>query len=105
MHLLVMIINQKVDLFYKNIFFGDLASKKSKIKENSLGNIYTEIWVLRILELVRGSLREYFQSCSKRCGYIYLILIFFMYYLSIFIFISKQIYAKLNTNIYQLITF
>ena len=63
-------VNQKVDQIYNNTFFGDLAFKKPKIRLNSSGNSYTIIWALKIPTSMRLHLKEYYKSCSERCGYI-----------------------------------
>ncbi len=63
-------VNQKVDQIYNNTFFGNLAVKKPKIRQNSSGNSYTTIWALKIPTSMRLHLKEYYRSCSERCGYI-----------------------------------
>lgn len=63
-------VNQKVNTIYNNTFFGDLAIKEPKVKINSSGNSYTEIWALKIPTSMRLHLKEYYRSCSERCGYI-----------------------------------
>lgn len=63
-------VNQKVDLIYNNTFFGNLAIKPPKVRLNSSGNSYIEIWALMIPSSMRLHLKEYYKSCSERCGYI-----------------------------------
>ena len=63
-------VNQKVGQIYNNTFFGDLAIKEPKIRQNSSGNSYTTIWALKIPASMRLHLKEYFRCCSERCGYI-----------------------------------
>lgn len=60
----------KIALKYNNTFFGNLAIKEPKVKINSSGNSYTEIWALKIPTSMRLHLKEYYRSCSERCGYI-----------------------------------
>lgn len=64
-------VNQKVNQIYNNTFFGDLAIKQPKIKQNSSGNSYTTIWALRIPISMKWYLKEQYRCCSERCGYIY----------------------------------
>ncbi len=70
-------VNQKVNKIYNNAFFGNLAIKEPKIRQNSFGNSYTTIWMLKIPVSMRMHLKEYFKSCSERCGYIEPYLFFF----------------------------
>ncbi|WP_406537006.1 hypothetical protein [Methanobrevibacter sp.] len=63
-------VNQKVDQIYNNTFFGNLTIKEPKVKVNSSGNSYTEIWALKIPTSMRLSLKMYYRCCSERCGYI-----------------------------------
>ena len=63
-------VNQKVDQIYNNTFFGNLAIKEPKIRQNSSGNSYTTIWALKIPVSMRLHLKEYYKSCSERVGYI-----------------------------------
>ena len=64
-------VEQKVNDIRDNTFLGDFVVGDVKIKLNSSGNSFTEIWVLKLPVAMKFSLKQYYNACAERCGYIY----------------------------------
>ena len=52
-------------------FLDDFVVGDVKIKENSSGNSFTEVWALKIPVNMKFELERQYKSCAERCGYIY----------------------------------
>ena len=61
----------KVNEICNRTFLGDFVVGEVKIKENSSGNSYTEVWALKIPVNMKFSLKQYYKACAERCGFIY----------------------------------
>lgn len=73
-HIDVFVDYEEVEMKVKaicNTFLGDFQIGEVKIKENSSGNSFTEIWALRIPVGMKFSLKRYYMACARKCGYIY----------------------------------
>ena len=64
-------VEQKVNDIRDNTFLGDFVVGDVKIKLNSSGNSFTEIWALKLPVAMKFSLKQYYNACAERCGYIY----------------------------------
>lgn len=64
-------VEQKVNDIRDNTFLGDFVVRDVKIKLNSSGNSFTEIWALKLPVAMKFSLKQYYNACAERCGYIY----------------------------------
>ena len=64
-------VEQKVNDIRDNTFLGDFVVGEVKIKLNSSGNSFTEVWALKIPVTIKFSLKQYYKACAERCGYIY----------------------------------
>lgn len=64
-------VQLKINEICNNTFFGDLVVGDVKIKLNSSGNAFTEIWALKIPISMRGSLKRYYEAAAQTCGYLY----------------------------------
>ena len=64
-------VKMKVNDICNTTFLGDFVVGDVKIKLNTSGNSYTEIWGLKIPVSMRGSLKRYYETCAERCGYLY----------------------------------
>ena len=64
-------VEMKVNSICNRTFLGDFVVGDVKIKLNSSGNAFTEIWALKVPVAMRGSLNRYYEACAKKCGYIY----------------------------------
>jgi hypothetical protein len=64
-------VEMKVNEICNRTFLGDFVVGEVKIKENSSGNSYTEIWAFKIPVNMKFSLKEYYKACAERCSYIY----------------------------------
>ena len=64
-------VEQKVNDIRDNTFLGDFVVGDVKIKLNSSGNSFTETWALKLPVAMKFSLKQYYNACAERCGYIY----------------------------------
>ncbi len=64
-------VEMKVNDICNTTFLGDFVVGDVKIKLNTSGNSYTEIWALKIPVSMRSSLKRYYEACAERCGYLY----------------------------------
>ena len=64
-------VEMKVNEICNKTFFGDFVVGDVKIKLNSSGNAFTEIWALKVPVSMKFSLKRYYEACAERCGYIY----------------------------------
>lgn len=64
-------VEKKVNDICNTTFLGDFVVGEVKIKLNSSGNSFTEIWALKVPVTMKFSLKEYYEACAERCGYIY----------------------------------
>lgn len=64
-------VEMKVNSICNRTFLRDFVVGDVKIKLNSSGNAFTEIWALKVPVAMRGSLNRYYEACAERCGYIY----------------------------------
>lgn len=64
-------VEMKVNSICNRTFLGDFVVGDVKIKLNSSGNAFTEIWALKIPLAMKFKLNEYYTACAERCGYIY----------------------------------
>lgn len=64
-------VEKKVNDICNTTFLGDFVVGDVKIKLNSSGNSFTEIWALKLPVAMKFSLKQYYNACAERCGYIY----------------------------------
>lgn len=64
-------VEKKVNDICNTTFLGDFVVGEVKIKLNSSGNSFTEVWALKIPVTIKFSLKKYYKACAERCGYIY----------------------------------
>ena len=64
-------VEMKVNNIYNTTFLGDFVVGEVKIKLNSSGNSFTEVWALKVPVDMKFSLKQYYTACAERCGYIY----------------------------------
>ncbi|WP_405271545.1 hypothetical protein [Methanobrevibacter sp.] len=64
-------VEKKVNDICNTTFLGDFVVGEVKIKLNSSGNSFTEVWALKIPVTIKFSLKQYYKACAERCGYIY----------------------------------
>ena len=64
-------VERKVNDICNTTFLGDFVVGDVKIKLNTSGNSYTEIWALKIPVSMRSSLKRYYEACAEKCGYIF----------------------------------
>lgn len=64
-------VERKVNDIFNTTFLGDFVIGEVKIKLNTSGNSYTEIWALKIPVSMISSLKRYYEACTERCGYLY----------------------------------
>ena len=64
-------VEKKVNDICNNTFLGDFVVGEVKIKLNSSGNSFTEVWALKVPVAMKFSLKQYYNACAERCGYIY----------------------------------
>ena len=64
-------VEMKVNEICNRTFLGDFVVGEVKIRENSSGNSFTEVWALKIPVNMKFSLKHYYNACAERCGYIY----------------------------------
>ncbi|WP_405309927.1 hypothetical protein [Methanobrevibacter sp.] len=64
-------VENKVNDICNTTFLGDFVVGEVKIKLNSSGNSFTEVWALKIPVTIKFSLKQYYRACAERCGYIY----------------------------------
>lgn len=64
-------VEMKVNAMCNTTFLSDLIVGEVKIKENTSGNAFTEIWALKIPFAMKFKLKEYYTACAERCGYLY----------------------------------
>lgn len=64
-------VEMKVNEICNKTFLGNFVIGDVKIKLNSSGNAFTEIWALKIPVAMRASLNRYYDAAAQKCGYIY----------------------------------
>lgn len=64
-------VEMKVNAICNTTFLGDFVVGDVKIKLNSSGNSFTEVWALKVPVAMKFSLKQYYNACAERCGYIY----------------------------------
>lgn len=64
-------VERKVNDICNKTFLADFVLGDVKIKLNTSGNSYTEIWALNIPVSMRGSLKRYYEASAQKCGYLY----------------------------------
>lgn len=64
-------VEKKVNDICNRTFLGDFVVGEVKIKLNSSGNSFTEVWALKVPVTMKFSLKQYYNACAERCGYIY----------------------------------
>lgn len=64
-------VEMKVNDIGNTTFLGDFVVGDVKIKLNSSGNSFTEVWALKVPVAMKFSLKQYYNACAERCGYIY----------------------------------
>ena len=67
----MMDVEKKVNDICNTTFLGDFVVGEVKIKLNSSGNSFTEVWALKVPVAMKFSLKQYYNACAERCGYIY----------------------------------
>ena len=63
-------VELKVNAISNTTFFGDFLVGEVKIKQTN-PNAFTEIWALKVPVTMKFSLKEYYEACAEKCGYIY----------------------------------
>ena len=63
-------VKMKVNSICNRTFLGDFLVGEVKIKQNS-SQSFTEIWALNVPFNMKFSLKDYYQACAERCGFIY----------------------------------
>ena len=64
-------VEKKVKEICNTTFLGDFVVGEVKIKLNSSGNSFTEVWALKVPVSMKFSLKQYYTACAEKCGYIY----------------------------------
>ena len=62
-------VEEKVNDLCANTFLGDFLVGQVKVKEET-SQSYTEIWALKIPVSMKYSLKQYYEVCANKCGYI-----------------------------------
>ena len=62
-------VEEKVNDLCANTFLGDFLVGQVKVKEET-SQSYNEIWALKIPVSMKYSLKEYYEVCANKCGYI-----------------------------------
>ena len=64
-------VEMKVNDICNTTFLGDFVVGDVKIKLNTSGNSYTEIWALKIPVSMRSSLKRCYEACAEKRGHIF----------------------------------
>ena len=64
-------VEKKVNDICNTTFLGDFVVGEVKIKLNSSGNSFTEVWALKVPVTMKFSLKQYYTVCAERCCYIH----------------------------------